>query len=51
MYKKINVKKPNSIKPYDKIIPTINNVNVEKFLDLYFKIKISPDTYKNFIKQ
>jgi hypothetical protein len=47
---KINVKKPNNIKPFDKVIPRINNVDIQHFLDLYFTIKISPETYNKIIK-
>lgn len=50
MDKKIIVKQPN-IQPYNKVIHTVNNVNVQHFLDLYFKIKISPETYNKIIKQ
>jgi hypothetical protein len=50
MDKKINVKPTNVIKPYEKIIPTVNNVNIQKFLDLYFTIKVSPETYKKMIE-
>jgi hypothetical protein len=48
---KINVKKPNNIKPLQKVIPTINNVNIAQFLDLYFTIKVSPETYNKMIHQ
>ena len=49
--KKIKVKKPNEILPYNKTIPTIKEINLQKFLDTYFTIKISPESYKNFIKE
>jgi hypothetical protein len=50
MYKKINVKKPINIKPFDKVTPTINKINIQQFLDIYFTVKISPETYNKIIK-
>jgi len=52
MEKIIKTKSTNIIKPYilNKINKT-NNVNYNKFLKLYFKIKITPETYKQLINE
>ena len=52
MEKNIKTKNTNIIKPYNsKKINNINDINYNKFLKLYFKIKITPETYKQLINQ
>lgn len=47
---KIKPKIPNTIKPIKTILKTKSElIDIETFIDLYFKIKISPETFEKIV--